>query len=77
MSAERFTSKTEQEKNKFIEDFATRSLQELQIFGQQVVSAYVPIDFHLCSKIERKLTGETETVGNSSVLKEAGIVLFK
>lgn len=60
-------------KNEFIEDFATRSLQELQ----QVVRAFVPIDFHLCSKIERKLTGETETVGNSSVLKEAGIVLFK
>lgn len=60
-------------KNEFSEDFATRSLQELQ----QVVRAFVPIDFHLCSKIERKLTGETETVGNSSVLKEAGIVLFK
>lgn len=61
----------------FIEDFATRSLQELHIFGQQVVSVFVPIDFPICSKIERKLTGETETVGNSSVLKEAGIVLFK
>lgn len=59
------------------DDFATGSLQELQIFGQQVVSAFVTIDFPFCSKIERKLTGETETVGNSPVLKDAGIVLFK
>lgn len=48
-------------KNKVIEDFASRSLQELQLLVQEVVSVFILTNFACCSKIERKLTVETVT----------------